>query len=135
MSRRAADLAESAPVLDRDYLDRLGAQLGEEPLAELLADGLVELTDRLDRLADHARDHARDEALSLVHDLTSLAGHLGLARLSLTAAACQKALRRHASGDHAALLCPVLAEGEAACRALRARLGPSRAGEDQATGG
>ena len=94
MAERREDRAASAPVLDPGYVGRLEEQVGADVVVELFADGLVELSDRLDRLADAARDRERDSALALAHDLTSVAGHLGLARLSLTAADCQRVLRR-----------------------------------------
>lgn len=82
------------PVLDEDFLARLGNHIGGTVLAELAADGLIELTDRLNRLAElrHAGD---SEAIArLGHDLVGMAGHLGLARLSAAAAALNRAARQ-----------------------------------------
>ena len=52
------------PVLDAAYLARLGGHVGVTVLTELLADGLIELTDRLDLLRDHA---ARGEVEAIVY--------------------------------------------------------------------
>ena len=123
MAERRVDRAASAPVLDPGYVGRLEEQVGADVVAELFADGLVELSDRLDRLADAARDRERDSALALAHDLTSVAGHLGLARLSLTAADCQRVLRRPDPGDLLGAVEPLLAEGAAAIEALCAHAG------------
>ncbi|HUF86033.1 MAG TPA: Hpt domain-containing protein [Thermohalobaculum sp.] len=87
--RRPADATR--PVLDTGHLARLESHLGAPVLAELLADGLIELTDRLRRLAELERAGDLDGLARLGHDLVGMAGNLGLARLSATAGAMHRA--------------------------------------------
>lgn len=70
------------PVLDEDYLARLGQHIGLAQVRELLADGLIELTDRLDRLREHAARGEVREIDAICHDIAGSAGHLGLSELS-----------------------------------------------------
>jgi HPt (histidine-containing phosphotransfer) domain-containing protein len=70
------------PVLDDGYLDRLAKHIGPAQVRELLADGLLELTDRLDRLREQAAREEIEEIGKLCHDIAGAAGHLGLSRLS-----------------------------------------------------
>ena len=80
-------------LLDRGYLDRLGAAVGEQMLGELLRDGAIEIADRLTRLdaAIEAGDATR--IAGLAHDLVSVAGHVGLTGLSTAAADLCRQLR------------------------------------------
>ena len=70
------------PVLDEDYLDRLANHIGRSEVRELLADGLLELTDRIDLITDHASRGESDAIAEICHDIAGMAGHLGLTRLS-----------------------------------------------------
>ena len=70
------------PVLDDEYLARLAKHIGLSQVRELVADGLLELTDRLDRLREHAERGEIEEIGALCHDIAGSAGHLGLSRLS-----------------------------------------------------
>jgi len=88
------------PTLDTGYLARLGGHLGASVLAELLADGLIELTDRLARLDELAVAGDLDGIARLGHDLVGMAGHLGLTRLSAAAAGMNRAARDGVA-DHA----------------------------------
>lgn len=110
------------PVLDSAYLARLAGHLGQTMLDELLADGLIELTDRVARIAELSAAGDREGLRRLGHDIVGMAGHLGLSRLSATAAQLGRALRRE-EGDGiwaaADLLCH---EGGAATTALRSYL-------------
>lgn len=81
------------PTLDTDYLARLEGHLGEAALAELLADGLIELSDRLRRMGELERNGDLDSIARLGHDLVGMAGNLGLARLSVAAAELNRAAR------------------------------------------
>ncbi len=81
------------PTLDAAYLARLSGHLGASELAELLADGLIELTDRLARMEELAAAGDLDGIARLGHDLVGMAGHLGLSRLSAAAAAINRAAR------------------------------------------
>jgi HPt (histidine-containing phosphotransfer) domain-containing protein len=94
------------PLLDVDYLARLERHVGATVLTELLADGLIELTDRLARLGELAEAGDLDGIARLGHDLVGMAGHLGLTRLSATAAEMSRAARGRNGSDPA----PVIAE-------------------------
>lgn len=118
----------AAAVLDEGYVGRLEEQIGPTAMAELLADGLVEVSDRLERLAAAVADGDRATALRIVHDMTSVAGHMGLAQLSIAAAHCQRALRSEPQAPLGPAAAPVLEAGPEACAAMRARIGPDPAG-------
>jgi len=122
--RAKDDAAAPPPVLDEDYLARLAAQIGDRVLRELLADGLVEVSDRVERLREAAVAGDRRAVLGLAHDLTGIAGHLGLSALSRAAAACQQQGRSVPEADAAALAAPMIAAGPASCERLRRRLAP-----------
>ncbi len=110
----------SAPVIDPGYLARLEAHIGRETLRELLADGLIEIADRIAGLERAVAEGARAEALRIGHDLAGLAGHLGLSALSLAAVEMNRAARGAPEAPLAAG--PVLEAGRAAEAALRERL-------------
>lgn len=97
--RRQADSAP--PALDTDHLDRLESHLGADALAELLADGLIELSDRLNRLAELQKTADLDGMAKLGHDLAGMAGNLGLARLAAVAGEMNRVARE---GDKPAAL-------------------------------
>ena len=80
------------PVLDTAYLQRLQNHLGEDVTRELMADGILELSDRLDRLDALASAGQIGELRKLTHDITGAAGHLGLSALSFHAAEANRAL-------------------------------------------
>lgn len=73
------------PLLDAGYLTRLGKHIGMAELRELMADGLIELTDRLDALERHAVRGDTEEVATLCHEIAGAAGHLGLSRMSQAA--------------------------------------------------
>lgn len=79
------DDAPEPPLLDQEFLARLGRHIGMAETRELVADGMLELADRLDALERHAGAGAVDEVASLCHEIAGAAGHLGLTRLSLAA--------------------------------------------------
>lgn len=81
------------PMLDTGYLARLAGHVGTAVLVELLADGLIELTDRLTRLGELAVAGDLDGIARLGHDLVGMAGHLGLNQLSAAAAEMNRAAR------------------------------------------
>ena len=82
------------PVLDMSYLDRLSSHLGTDITGELLADGMFELADRLDRVEELTTAGDVDGLLRLTHDIAGASGHLGLSRLSAAAAAANRDLRQ-----------------------------------------
>src|SRR6056297_1186980 len=111
---RHDDSFETGEVVDLDlrYLARLEAQIGADCVAELLADGLVEVTDRLEAVVQRAHENNRDAVARIAHDLTSIAGHIGLSDLSRKAAACQRTLREPARvGELPQTVAPVVAAG------------------------
>lgn len=73
------------PDLDHAYLARLAGHIGAPETRELLSDGMLELSDRLDRLAELAATGRGAALADLAHDIAGAAGHLGLSRLSLAA--------------------------------------------------
>jgi HPt (histidine-containing phosphotransfer) domain-containing protein len=87
------------PVLDSEYLARLDSHLGTSVMVELLADGMIELTDRLTRLAERAAADDHDGIARLGHDLVGMAGHLGLNQLSAAAAEMNRAARTPAGAN------------------------------------
>jgi hypothetical protein len=110
------------PVLDAAYLARLSGHLGQTVLDELLADGLIELTDRVNRAAELSRAGDTAALRRLGHDLVGMAGHLGLSRLSTAAVELGRQLRD--GGDDGAQACDALCrEGALAAEALRRYLG------------
>ncbi|MFQ5567566.1 MAG: Hpt domain-containing protein [Paracoccaceae bacterium] len=110
------------PTLDTAYLARLGGHLGASVLAELLADGLIELTDRLSRLDDLAAAGDLDGIARLGHDLVGMAGHLGLARLSAAAAEMNRAARDGAADQAGPRTAEVRRLGAEAVGAVRRHL-------------
>ncbi len=110
------------PMLDTGYLARLGGHLGAVVLAELMADGLIELTDRLSRLDELAAAGDLDAIARLGHDLVGMAGHLGLTRLSAAAAAMNRAAREGATGQAVAMVAEIRWLGAESVDAMRRHL-------------
>ncbi len=110
------------PTLDAEYLARLSGHLGASVLAELLADGLIELTDRLARLEELAAAGNLDGIARLGHDLVGMTGHLGLTRLSAAAARINRAARDGAAGQAVAEAAQVRRLGSEAAEAMRRHL-------------
>lgn len=90
---RGKDKEPTASVLDEAYLERLQKHLGLEVTRELMADGVIELSDRMDRIADLAKAGEAEALSRLAHEIAGASGHLGLAALSLHAVEAQRALR------------------------------------------
>ena len=107
------------PMLDTDYLARLRGHLGASVLAELLADGLIELTDRLARLDELAAAGDFDGIARLGHDLVGMTGHLGLSRLSAAAAEMNRAAREGAGAQAGPRAKEVRRLGSEATEAMR----------------
>ena len=110
------------PTLDTEYLARLARHLGASVLAELLADGLIELTDRLARLDELAAAGDLDGIARLGHDLVGMTGHLGLTRLSAAAAEMNRAAREGGGGDAAPVVVEIRRLGAEAAEAMRRHL-------------
>lgn len=111
------------PTLDTDYLDRLQGHLGRAALAELIADGLIELSDRLKRLGELERAGDLDAIARLGHDLVGMAGNLALARLSVAAAEMNRVARDGARAEALAESAAVRRLGLEGADALRHHLG------------
>ena len=107
------------PVLDTGYLARLGGHLGAVVLDELMADGLIELTDRLTRLDELAAAGNIDAIAKLGHDLVGMAGHLGLTRLSAAAAELNRAARDGAADQAVAIVAEIRGLGADSVDAMR----------------
>ena len=107
------------PVLDTGYLARLGGHLGAVVLDELMADGLIELTDRLTRLDELAAVGDIDAIARLGHDLVGMAGHLGLTRLSAAAAELNRAARDGAADQAVAIVAEIRCLGADSVDAMR----------------
>lgn len=96
------------PVLDTAYLERLQKHLGADVTRELMADGMLELADRLNRLPGMAADRKTDDIARLAHDVAGAAGHLGLSRLSFHATEANRALRDQPDGPLEDVIAPML---------------------------
>ncbi len=118
--RRAPEPERS--TLDTAYLARLGGHVGKTIMAELLADGLIELTDRLARLGELAAAGDLDGIARLGHDLVGMTGHLGLTRLSAAAAGINRAARDGPAGQAVAEAVEVRRLGSEAVEAMRRHL-------------
>ncbi|MEM6943833.1 MAG: hypothetical protein AAF416_16415 [Pseudomonadota bacterium] len=106
------------PLLDANYLARLTRHLGEDVMAELLADGELELTDRARQLR---RGVAHRDARSLraaSHDLIAVAGHLGLSALSLACVDLNRQIARAEPDEIDGLCAPVISLAEQSIEAL-----------------
>ena len=110
------------PTLDTGYLARLGGHFGAGALAELMADGLIELTDRLARLDELAATGDLDGIARLGHDLVGMAGHLGLTRLSAAAAGMNRAARDGEAGQAPAIVAGIRLVGADSIDAMRRHL-------------
>ncbi|MEM9061803.1 MAG: Hpt domain-containing protein [Pseudomonadota bacterium] len=80
-------------VLDESYLERLSKHLGEAVLRDILSDGLLELSDRVAQTQELAAAGDSAGLGRLVHDLSGMAGHLGLAQLGHLAVDAERFLR------------------------------------------
>ncbi len=110
------------PTLDTGYLARLGGHLGASVLAELMADGLIELTDRLARLDELAVAGDLDGIARLGHDLVGMTGHLGLTRLSAAAAGMNRAAREGVADQAVAIVAEIRWLGADSVDAMRRHL-------------
>lgn len=81
------------PVLDRDYLQRLANHIGETETRELMADGMLELADRLDRLEKMGAQGQLEKVAALTHEIAGAAGHQGLVALSHAAVEASRLAR------------------------------------------
>jgi HPt (histidine-containing phosphotransfer) domain-containing protein len=109
--------AEPEPsILNYEYLAGLQKYLGAAHASELLADGMIDLVGRLDRLAEVAGRGDRGAVAALSHEIVGAAGHLGLGRMSHLAAQVSMAAR---GGDPAAWIEALLESRAASIGSLR----------------
>lgn len=111
------------PLIDAAFLARLSDHIGADVLRELLSDGLIEMTDRLERLGEEALAGRRAHLLALGHDIAGLAGHIGLSALSRAAVEMNRTARADPVLSLTDLAGPVLDAGDEALDALRDRIG------------
>jgi HPt (histidine-containing phosphotransfer) domain-containing protein len=107
------------PILNTGYLARLGGHIGVTVMSELMADGLIELTDRLTRLGELVAAGDLDGIARLGHDLVGMVGHLGLTRLSALAAGMNRTAREGVNATTAPLVAEVWRVGAASTDAMR----------------
>lgn len=127
MARSGASATSQRALIDVGYLDRLEATLGADSLAELLADGMLELSDRIDTLQKLALSGDRVAVAALAHDIVAVSGHMGLGALSAATAELSRALREKADiGTERGLtgvVAPVIAIAQPSIDALAKRHG------------
>ena len=81
-------------LLDRVYLTELQGHIGSDFTIEILSDGIISLSDRLDRLRQMPFSDLSGIA-NLAHTVTGVAGQIGLHTLSATVRALEHAAIRH----------------------------------------
>ena len=74
--------ADTPVILDLGYLQRLTKHIGQRETQELLADGMLDLTDRLDRLRHFGQEGDVKAVASLAHEIAGAAGHQGLTAMA-----------------------------------------------------
>lgn len=82
------------PILNYEYLNGLRRHLGTPHTRELLADGMIELMGRLDRLGEVVSAGDNGEVAALAHEIVGASGHLGLSLISHYAAQASATARR-----------------------------------------
>lgn len=83
------------PALDEAYLVRLRRHVGADAMGELIDDGMLELSGKLDHLAAQSDSDDIKHIASVCHDIAGAAGNLGLT--AMTRAAVES--NRQALGD------------------------------------
>lgn len=73
------------PALDEAYLVRLRRHVGTDAIGELIDDGVLELSAKLDHLAEQAGSGDIKHIASVCHDIAGAAGNLGLTAMTRAA--------------------------------------------------
>lgn len=119
---QATQAASVRADLDLQFLDQLVTHLGTDVVAELMADGIIELVDRLDRMAEMSVDEHRAVLAAMAHDVGGQAGNMGLVGLSRLALRAEQVLKDPGLGDGAEAVVAVLDRRDTALDALRSYL-------------
>jgi len=69
-------------TLDEGYLTRLQRHVGSDAMGELIDDGMLELSGKLDHLAEQSGSDDIKHIASVCHDIAGAAGNLGLTALT-----------------------------------------------------
>lgn len=110
---------ENAPVvLDHGYLQRLSKHIGEHETRELLADGMLDLTDRLAALHKLGEAQNLKGVADLMHEIAGAAGHQGLTAMSHAAFEASRVIREQPNVNAADMAALVLQYQEASISAL-----------------
>lgn len=110
---------KSEPViLDLGYLQRLAKHIGVTETRELLADGMLDLTDRLELLESHGQNGDLKAVAELIHEIAGAAGHQGLTAMSHAAFQASRMARENPKLSAADLADQVLGYQEASLTAL-----------------
>ncbi|MEM8700167.1 MAG: Hpt domain-containing protein [Pseudomonadota bacterium] len=110
-----------AHLLDRAYIEELATHLGAELATELLADGMIAVSDRLARLAAN-QDASLQEVARMAHDLTGAAGQIGLHALCAAARRLEHLALSQRVAEVPGAMGQVLSLGTASIDALGLRL-------------
>lgn len=125
---------ETVPVLNADYLERLAKHIGQVQTNELLSDGLLELTDRLDELRDQAKAGAHKRVGELAHDIAGAAGHLGLTAMSRAAVEVNRIARHEPPPSEMGFVADILDLRAESLEALARYIGQGTDETDAASG-
>ncbi|MEM8793256.1 MAG: Hpt domain-containing protein [Pseudomonadota bacterium] len=122
MQAPAQRAAPAAELLDNSYLTSLENALGLELTRDVLADGLIEVSDRLDHLTEQSRMGDRVKVAQIAHDIAGSAGHMGLKALSVGARKLEQDLKAVPEMPMAGLVEAFLSLGPISLTALRVYL-------------
>ena len=107
-------------ILDQAYLDRLSKHIGRRETRELMADGMIDLSDRLDMLAVLGQSGTAQEVGHLAHDIAGAAGHQGLTAMSRAAVEVTRLSHERSDMDPATLAEMILSLRQVSLDALSA---------------
>jgi len=124
---------DNAPVvLDHGYLQRLSKHIGERETRELLADGMLDLMDRLATLQKCGEADDLTGVANLMHEIAGAAGHQGLTAMSHAAFEASRFIRETPAANAADMAALVLQYKDASIAAL-AQFCSSDSSEDSKT--